>query len=161
MTTCASARLRSPVEENEYLFLIRTLEGDVIVWDAEHGNVLFYLDIRNFGKQICKLAAYYDLCDHLLCIVACPELSTECIVWNLHRCSCQNPPTPICATWQNIEVGAPTEPKHASKHLLCKAKGLHKAIPPGAVVGSVALLHSTHQRYVPAWFLPLSSTPVV
>ncbi|TDL16319.1 hypothetical protein BD410DRAFT_808226 [Rickenella mellea] len=155
----ATATYLSPVEESEYLFLIRTLEGNVIVWDAEHGDVLFYLDIRDFGKQIHKLAAYYDPYDHLLRIVACPEHSTECVVWNLHRCNRQNPATPMFATWRNIKVGAPTVPKRVSKRR--KANGLQEPRPTDAVAASVALRRSTRQRRVPARFLPLSSTPVV
>ncbi|TDL15916.1 hypothetical protein BD410DRAFT_844811 [Rickenella mellea] len=147
----ASATHFSRVQDTDNLFLIRTLEGDVIVWDAEKGDVLFYLDITDLGNHVHNdtLSAFYDKDELLLRIIAFPEGSTEGIVWNLTRCCRRNPPTPKFTTLRDVKIKAPTKPKRTSKRQqrLRAAKRLRKALPHVAVPASV--------------ILPPSDTPVI
>ncbi|TDL13827.1 hypothetical protein BD410DRAFT_846586 [Rickenella mellea] len=152
----ADATHCSHVEDSENLFLIHTLDGNIMVWDAELGDVLFYCDTRDFDKPIRKLAAYYNSRTQFLRIVACPETSTECVVWNLHRYSRKNPSAPTFIKWRDIEAGVPSMPKGMSERP--RPRRIRKA---AAAAASVALRRSTRQRRVPARFRPLPSGPVI
>ncbi|TDL22272.1 hypothetical protein BD410DRAFT_803755 [Rickenella mellea] len=158
----AGATHLSVIQQSTSHFLIRTFNGDIIVWDAVRGDVLFYLDIRDFGKDVRDdiLTAHYDEETHTLRIIACPIHSTKCVAWDLHRCSRRIPPTPSFTVLRDIKAGKPFVPERSSKqHLrMGAAKANRKASASAALAVSVAVRRSTRRRRIPARFTSTTLT---
>ncbi|TDL15912.1 hypothetical protein BD410DRAFT_844807 [Rickenella mellea] len=111
----AGAAHFSPVQQSKDLFLVRNFTGDLILWDADKGNVLFFLDVRDLDtKDVYNetLAAHYNRDKHVLRIVANPRHSKKIIKWELRRHPRRTLPTPRFVTLRKVEAREAIAPKH-------------------------------------------------